>query len=64
VLGSGWASEGYSAADIDPANRGVGLLLAESGVPRLLRCHLLDDSDIERLAQRARVLRGVLGGLS
>jgi hypothetical protein len=64
VLGSGWASEGYSAAEIDPANRGVGLLLAESGVPRLLRCHLLEDRDIERLAQRARVLRGVLGGLS
>jgi hypothetical protein len=64
VLGSGWASEGYSAAEIDPANRGVGLLLAESGVPRLLRCHLLEDQDIERLAQRARVLRGVPGSLS
>lgn len=61
VLGSGWATQGYSAADIDPASRGVGLLLAESGVPRLLRCHLLDDSDIERMAQRARVLRRVPG---
>jgi S-DNA-T family DNA segregation ATPase FtsK/SpoIIIE len=33
VLGSGWAAAGFSAADIDPATRGVGLLLADTGVP-------------------------------
>jgi hypothetical protein len=31
ILGSGWASEGYSAAQIDPTARGVGLLLQEGG---------------------------------
>ena len=33
ILGQGWASRGFSAATIDPANRGVGLLLAEGGKP-------------------------------
>jgi DNA segregation ATPase FtsK/SpoIIIE-like protein len=43
ILGSGWASEGYSAASIDPATRGVGLLLQEGGVPvRLRACYLAD----------------------
>ena len=34
VLGQGWASEGYTAADIDPLARGVGWLLSETGIPR------------------------------
>ena len=28
ILGSGWASEGYSAAAIDPATRGCGAAVA------------------------------------
>jgi FtsK/SpoIIIE family len=57
ILGSGWASEGYSAAAIDPAARGVGLLLQEGGVPVRLRSCWLDDLDLANLAQRAELLR-------
>jgi hypothetical protein len=58
ILGSGWASEGFSAAQIDPAARGVGLLLQEGGVPVRLRSCWLDDLDLADLARRAEVLRG------
>lgn len=40
VLGAGWASQGYSAAKIDAAMRGVGLLLHEGGRPIRLRTFL------------------------
>jgi FtsK/SpoIIIE family len=62
VLGSGWAAEGYTASEISPATRGVGLLLAEAGVPSPLRCHVLDDADIERMAAQARKLREIPTG--
>jgi S-DNA-T family DNA segregation ATPase FtsK/SpoIIIE len=62
ILGSGWAAEGYSAATIDPATRGVGLLLHESGVPAPMRAHWLHDGAIDDLATRARQLRGVDNG--
>jgi DNA segregation ATPase FtsK/SpoIIIE-like protein len=58
ILGSGWASEGYSAASIDPAARGVGLLLQEGGVPVRLRSCWLDDLTLAGLARRAELLRG------
>jgi hypothetical protein len=57
VLGSGWAAAGFSAADVDPASRGVGLLLADTGVPRRLRCHHVTDADIDAIVQRAIVGR-------
>lgn len=57
VLGQGWASQGYSAAKVDPQMRGVGWLLAEGGRPRRLKSHLLTDDDLERIAQRAVDLR-------
>ncbi len=57
VLGSGWASQGYSAADIDAAGRGVGLLLYEGGVPVRLRSFYLSDSDVEAISMRAIELR-------
>lgn len=44
VLGAGWASEGYSASEIDPAHRGVGYLLAEGTVPLRMRCFVLEDA--------------------
>jgi hypothetical protein len=44
ILGRGWASQGSSAASIDPATRGVGLLLQEGGVPVRLRAFYLDDA--------------------
>jgi hypothetical protein len=57
ILGSGWASQGYSAATIDPATRGVGLLLQEGGVPVRLRSCYLNDLDLADLARRAEQLR-------
>jgi hypothetical protein len=58
ILGRGWASQGYSAASIDPATRGVGLLLQEGGVPVRLRACYLDDLALANLARRAELLRG------
>jgi DNA segregation ATPase FtsK/SpoIIIE, S-DNA-T family len=58
VLGRGWASQGYSAASIDPAARGVGLLLQEGGVPVRLRSCYLDDLELAELAHSAELLRG------
>ncbi|MBT8165014.1 MAG: hypothetical protein KJP22_12770 [Acidimicrobiia bacterium] len=57
ILGSGWASAGYAATDIDPASRGVGYLLHEGGLPQRLRSYYLDDSAVARLAARAEALR-------
>jgi hypothetical protein len=58
ILGRGWASQGYSAAAIDPSARGVGLLLQEGGVPVRLRSCYLDDLALADLARRAELLRG------
>ncbi len=55
---AGWATEGYSASDIDPANRGVGYLLAEGTTPRRMRCFVLEDRQVHALAKRAAELRG------
>ena len=57
VLGQGWASQGFSAATIDSAARGVGFLLHEGGLPIRLRSFHLSDSDLEDLAVRAEKLR-------
>lgn len=57
ILGSGWASEGYSAAEIDPGCRGVGLLLHEGGLPVRLRAAYLDDAGVAAVAARATGLR-------
>lgn len=57
ILGSGWASEGYSAADVDPASRGVGYLLHEGGIPQRIRSYYLHDSDLASLSERAEALR-------
>jgi DNA segregation ATPase FtsK/SpoIIIE-like protein len=60
ILGRGWASQGYSAASVDPAARGVGWLLQEGGVPVRLRSCYLDDLDLAELARRAEQTRGAL----
>ena len=57
VLGAGWAGLGCSAASIDAADRGVGLLLAEGGRPVRLRACWLDDPALLELAGRAEALR-------
>jgi DNA segregation ATPase FtsK/SpoIIIE-like protein len=58
VLGQGWASQGYSAATVDPAVRGVGFLLAEGGLPVKFRAAYLDDRAVAAIAERAGRLRG------
>jgi hypothetical protein len=60
ILGRGWASQGYSAASIDPATRGVGWLLHEGGIPTRLRSCWLDDLDLADLARRAEQTRAAL----
>jgi S-DNA-T family DNA segregation ATPase FtsK/SpoIIIE len=57
ILGQGWASQGFSAANIDPAQRGVGLLLAEGGVPTSIMTPFLSDEDIDLLADHAESVR-------
>jgi DNA segregation ATPase FtsK/SpoIIIE-like protein len=57
ILGSGWASAGYSAADIDPATRGVGYLLHEGGIPQRILSYYLDDSNLASLSKRAEHVR-------
>src|SRR4051812_18094196 len=59
ILGQGWASLGHNASTIAPSQRGIGLLLAEDGVPVRLRCFYLDDQAVDQLAQRAAALREV-----
>jgi S-DNA-T family DNA segregation ATPase FtsK/SpoIIIE len=57
ILGHGWANEGYTATDVDPAARGVGWLIAEGGVPRRIKSAFLDDGQVTDLAGRAAALR-------
>jgi DNA segregation ATPase FtsK/SpoIIIE-like protein len=57
ILGQGWASQGFSAATIDPSMRGAGYLLAEGGVPRLVMMPYLNDEEIAVIADRAYELR-------
>jgi hypothetical protein len=60
ILGRGWASQGYSAAQVDPAARGVGWLLQEGGIPVRLRACYLDDLELADLARRAEQARGAM----
>jgi S-DNA-T family DNA segregation ATPase FtsK/SpoIIIE len=57
ILGHGWATQGYTAADIDPAARGVGWLIADGGQPRRMKAAYLTDHEVTRLAARAAELR-------
>lgn len=57
ILGSGWATQGWSAATIDPAARGVGLLLHEGGTPLRMRVCWLDDDTLATIAARAAAVR-------
>jgi len=62
ILGSGWATQGYSAAEVDASARGVGYLLHEGGVPVRLKAAYLDDEAVSALAARARQIRRQSGG--
>ncbi|MBB4934259.1 hypothetical protein F4561_005079 [Lipingzhangella halophila] len=60
ILGAGWATEGYSAGVIDAIDRGVGLLLAEGGMPEFTKAAYLDDDAIRRVVTRGVGLREVV----
>ncbi len=62
ILGSGWASLGFTASQIPGASRGVGYLLAEGEEPVRLRAYYLDDYDVDQLAERAAHLRSLEQG--
>jgi len=57
ILGAGWADLGYSATDIDPDNRGAALLLAEGGIPKMIKASWLSDDNIYAIADYATWLR-------
>jgi S-DNA-T family DNA segregation ATPase FtsK/SpoIIIE len=58
ILGSGWATQGFSASSIDAADRGVGFLLHEGLIPVRLKAYCLSDDDLAAIAARALQLRG------
>jgi DNA segregation ATPase FtsK/SpoIIIE-like protein len=60
ILGQGWASQGFSAASIDPANRGIGYLLAEGGKPIRFKAAFFSDEDLIVLEQRSEFVRAGL----
>jgi FtsK/SpoIIIE family len=59
ILGSGWATQGFTASSIDAKDRGVGFLLSEGGMPVRLKAYYLSDEDLKILVKRAEQLRGV-----
>ncbi|MCW3041886.1 MAG: cell division protein FtsK, partial [Actinobacteria bacterium] len=61
ILGK-WASQGFSATNIDAAERGVGFLLHEGGLPIRLRSYYLADDHLEAIAARAETLRRQVSG--
>jgi S-DNA-T family DNA segregation ATPase FtsK/SpoIIIE len=59
ILGQGWAGLGYSAARIDKAMPGVGMLLHEGSSPVRCKAYYVNDAALARLAARAEQLRGI-----
>lgn len=58
ILSQGWAGEGHSAKAIAPEDLGVGLLLAEGGIPRRFKAAFLTDGQIRMVVAQAWILRG------
>lgn len=57
IIGHGWAKQGYSASEIAPEDRGIGLLLAEGGRPRRMKSAYLTDAHIYGLVEYAQQIR-------
>jgi S-DNA-T family DNA segregation ATPase FtsK/SpoIIIE len=57
ILGHGWAEAGFSATDISPTNQGVAYLIAEGGVPDLMKAAYLNDEQIGNLVDYATWIR-------
>ncbi|GII23182.1 FtsK/SpoIIIE domain-containing protein [Planosporangium mesophilum] len=57
ILGHGWAARGFTANTIATDNPGAGLLIAEGGIPYLIKGAYLSDADIIALADYAAWIR-------
>jgi len=57
ILGDGWSGKGFSATSIPPTNPGVALLLAEGGIPRLVKSAYLTDDEIKAIVAYAAWMR-------
>jgi S-DNA-T family DNA segregation ATPase FtsK/SpoIIIE len=57
VLGHGWAARGYSSNTVDPNNQGCGYLIAEGGIPALVKACFMSNADIIRVADYAAWIR-------
>jgi len=57
ILAVGWAAQGYTAKDIAPEDLGIGLLLAEGGIPHRIKTAYLSDDHITALVAKAAYLR-------
>ncbi|MET8146891.1 FtsK/SpoIIIE domain-containing protein [Actinoplanes sp. NPDC049668] len=57
VLGHGWAARGYSSNTVDPNNQGCGYLIAEGGIPALVKAAYMTNADIIRVADYAAWIR-------
>jgi S-DNA-T family DNA segregation ATPase FtsK/SpoIIIE len=53
VLGHGWAARGYSSNTVDPNNQGCGYLIAEGGIPAMVKAAYMSNDDIIRVADYA-----------
>ena len=62
ILGQGWAGEGYNAATIPLADRGVAYLLADAGIPQLFRSYYVDESQQTSAIEAACELRELKEG--
>ena len=60
VLGHGWHARGYSANTISPTNPGLGLLIDEGGMPRLVKVAYLDDPTCAAIARYAATVRATV----
>ncbi|GAA2414563.1 hypothetical protein GCM10010404_85860 [Nonomuraea africana] len=49
ILGHGWASAGFNAQTISPTTPGVFYLIAEGGIPHLVKAAYLSDEQIHQL---------------
>lgn len=61
ILGRGSATQGYSASDIGTRDQGVGLLLGDDSVPRLIKGYYLDDNAVADRLANAQIMRKALG---
>ncbi|MFI0454148.1 FtsK/SpoIIIE domain-containing protein [Actinomadura sp. 6N118] len=53
ILGDGWSGAGYTATDIAPTSQGVCYLIAEGGLPRLIKVAYLTDDHIGHIVDHA-----------